>query len=93
MRPTETRLQRLEELLLPPPPVEPMFITVCDSSIAEPGHPEPVPVTDADLTGFASGALIVQRLPGESIDKLEARCREVAPASIVWLARYTGRGI
>jgi hypothetical protein len=93
MRQAESRLQALEERLLPPPPIDPIFIKVCDSSIAEPGQPDPLRVTDADLTGYASGALVVHRLPGERLDKLEARCRQVAPTSIIWLARYAGRGI
>jgi hypothetical protein len=93
MRNTDARLQALEARFLPLPAIEPMFVKIRDSSIAEPGQPEPQPVTDADLTGYASGAVHVPRMPGESLADLQARCRQVAPTAIVWLARYAGRGV
>lgn len=93
MRNVDKRLQALEDRHLPPAPVRPMFIKIRDASIPEPGQSEADPVTDADLTGYAAGAVHVPRLPGETLADLQARCRQVAPTAIVWLARYAGRGV
>lgn len=89
----ESRLQALEDRLLPSPAIEPMFLVVRDQTVAEPGQPEPVLVTDADLTGFRAGDLEVKRIPGESCADLEKRCRLMAPDRLVWLGRYSGHGI
>lgn len=87
----ERRLQAMEERFLPPPVIPAFFVRVVDQSIAEPGQPEPQFVTDADITGYSCGSVHVLRFAGESLDDLEARCKEAAPKGIFWLATYAER--
>ena len=88
----ERRLLALEDRFLPPPLIPAFFVRVIDQTIAEPGQPDPQLVTDADLTGYSCGSVHVLRIAGESLDDLEARCKEAAPKGIFWLATYAERG-
>lgn len=53
--------------------------------------PEPDLVTNADLTGYSCGNVQLLRFAGESLDALEARCKDASPKGIFWLATYADR--
>jgi len=47
-------------------------------------------LTEADITAFRADGLLVQRLPGEALPDLQARCAEASPATVAWFACYGG---
>jgi len=77
-----SRVLRLEDRLAPPARVDPVFFLI-----------DPVDPARPEFLGFKAaastvGAVSVLRLPGESMDDVERRCKELHPACMVWFGIY-----